>query len=349
MCEIASITRSVGGLREWSPDRTKYLVTQKDANGISQVYVGTAGVNKLACLTCTQRPGGPAPHLHKMQAHWHPSGKWIVLAVERLDHEIPWYATKELVEGWLQCGIWTNIWAVSANGERWHRLTDFGPWWQGKTADGFTGVAFTPDGKKAVWSELVDGNVFEYTFGRWELTIADWSEVSGVPQLVNQGNITPADMHWNEPGNFHPDGRTLLITGHVGRTNASGQDQYTLDIETGELTNLTNSGIAWDEHGVFSPNGEKIFFMSSAPFLAEHWAHNAVFLKTEFMLMNKDGSGLQQLTHFHTTGYPESNQPFKGGMAANGSWHPDGKSVSALKLLFPTYETWDITFKGGCG
>jgi hypothetical protein len=30
-------------------------------------------------------------------------------------------------------------------------------------------------------------------------------------------------------------------------------------------------------------------------------------IKTEFMLMNTDGSGLQQLTHFRTPGYPESS------------------------------------------
>ena len=84
-------------------------------------------------------------------------------------------------------------------------------------------------------------------------------------------------------------------------------DQYILDITTGSVRNLTNSPTLWDEHGVFSPNGEKVFFMSSYPFRDSPGVHKTLSLKTEFMLMNKDGSGLQQLTHFNTPGYPESN------------------------------------------
>ena len=37
-------------------------------------------------------------------------------------------------------------------------------------------------------------------------------------------------------------------------------------------------------------------------------------------LMNKDGSGLQQLTRFNTLGYPESNALWRSSVAANGAW-----------------------------
>ena len=89
--------------------------------------------------------------------------------------------------------------------------------------------------------------------------------------------------------------------------------------------------------------------MSSYPFRDSPGVHKTLSLKTEFMLMNKDGSGLQQLTHFNTPGYAESNPVGRGSVAANGAWHPDGRSISVINLFFPTYETWTITFSGNCG
>jgi hypothetical protein len=73
-----------------------------------------------------------------------------------------------------------------------------------------------------------------------------------------------------------------------------------------------------------------------------------LFLKTEFMLMDADGSNLQQLTHFNVPGYPESSTRGRS-VAAVGEWHPSGRSIRALNLFFPEYESWTITFKGPCG
>jgi Tol biopolymer transport system component len=131
-------------------------------------------------------------------------------------------------------------------------------------------------------------------------------------------------------------------------SDPQGMDQFTLDITTGRVRNLTNSPDVWDEHGVFSPDGKKIFFMSSEPFKDNPLSHTVLFLKTEFMLMDRDGSHLQQLTHFNTPGYPESNPANQGSVAANGAWNPDGLSISALNLFFPTYQTWSIGFSGRC-
>jgi Tol biopolymer transport system component len=126
-----------------------------------------------------------------------------------------------------------------------------------------------------------------------------------------------------------------------------GQDQYILDIVSGKITNLTRSPVLWDEHGVFSPDGEKIFFMSSYPYRSNPWNSNVLFLKTEFMMMDKDGSNLRQISHFNQPGYPEFS--YQGSVASNGTWNPDGKSISALNLFFPNVKGWDITFAGSCG
>jgi hypothetical protein len=77
--------------------------------------------------------------------------------------------------------------------------------------------------------------------------------------------------------------------------------------------------------------------------------HTVLFLKTEFMLMDRDGSHQQQVTHFNSRGYPESNVAGKSSVAGGGEWHPDGTSFSALNLFLPNLETWTIRFKGPCG
>jgi hypothetical protein len=249
------------------------------------------------------------------------------------------------IKGQLQNGLWTDMYALSADGQRWHQLTHFTGAWG--TPDGFTGVAFTPDGKKAVWSQILDGNIlFYYPFGRWELTMSDFEVINGVPRLANIENITPPGMDWNEPGNFAPDGESLVFAGST-EEDAQGMDEYILNIRTRKLVNLTNSPTVWDEHGVFSANGEKILFMSAHPYRDNPAASKIMSIQTEFMMMNKDGSGLTQLTHFFQPGYPEYSP--SSGIAANVSWHPTGRSATLRRLIFPNYEDWHIEFASDCG
>ena len=342
------MTLAEASLIEWSPSGEQYLTSKKDRSGIYQIYVGGRAGGEPACISCAERPNGPSIKRHKMQPHWHPSGEWIILAAEREKYNKPLLATRGMIEGWLQSGIWVNMYSTTPDGRVWHQLSDFGGKQRG---DGFTGVAMTPDGKQGVWAQIVDGNFFTNRFGLWELILADFREdARGVPSFTNLRNITPKGARWVEPGTFSPDGRSLAINADVGMSNAEGQDQYILDISNGRLLNLTNSPDVWDEHGVFSPDGEKIFFMSSLPFRGERLSHTTLFLKTEFMLMDKDGRRLQQVTHFNTPGYPESNKPGQRSVAAVGVWRQDGRSISTLNLSkFPEYEGWTITFSGPCG
>jgi Tol biopolymer transport system component len=346
-CAVAELRKSeVGGVFVPSPDGKRYLVNKEDDQGIAQVYIGDSGADGLTCLTCTERPGGPRQDRYKMQPTWHPSGRWVFVPVERDTYSRPpilgW--SRRYVKGQLRNGLWTNMWAMSPDGVRWHRLTDFRSQVKG-VADGFTGPAITRDGRRAVWSQIVDGNVLAYTFGRWELILADFEERDGVPGFANQRDITPEGMHWNEVGNFHPDDESLLLTGSVER-DARGMDQYILNIRTGALTNLTNSPTVWDEHGRFSPNGEKIIFMSAHPYRDDPSSSRILSIRTEFMLMDRDGRNLTQLTHFRAPGRPESGE---GGIAANPVWHPDGRTVYLRTLFFPDYVDWTLVFRGPCG
>jgi hypothetical protein len=338
------IAHAADGIVGWSPNGKQYLSNKQDAAGIYQIYVGAAG-GAAVCISCAQVPNGPAPSLHKLQPRWHPSGQWIVLAVAL--SEIPPSALSSEILGLLQSGIGVNIFAVRPDGSAWYQLSDFGP---NLPADGFTGVAFTPDGTQGVWAQILNGNYPGYLFGKWQLILGDFQvSPQGVPAFTNLRDITPATANWIEPGNFAPDGKSLLLTADIGMSNPQGMDQFILDITTGEVRNLTNSPTVWDEHGLFSPDGTKIVFMSAYPFRNNPYASSVLFLETEFMLMNSDGSNLQQLTHYNTPGYPESNEPPQRTAAAIAAWNNlGGTSLSALNLIFPYYQTWSIEFQGGC-
>ncbi len=346
-CAVQQIRPAThGGLTVWSPDGTRYLVNKEDANGIAQIYVGKKGESP-ACITCTDKVNGPSAKKMKMQPRWHPSGRWIVLAAEQESFVKPFYATPEVVEGWLQSGIWVDMFVTTPDGMNWRKLQDFGPQ---NIADGYTGVAFTPDGKKGVWAQIISGNILAYQFGRWELMLADFQEVNGMLTIGSIRNITPPDTFWLEPGNFSPNGKDLILTADQGFPNhaqVQGQDQFILDITTGQMTNLTKTPDIWDEHGTFSPDGKKIMFMSSYPYRSNPAMSTTLFLKTEFMMMDSDGSNLRQVTHFNAPGYAESSTA--GSVAANGAWSPDGKTFTGLNLFFPKYKSWEIEFAGNCG
>jgi hypothetical protein len=192
---------------------------------------------------------------------------------------------------------------------------------------------------------MIDGNVFANAFGLWRLYIVDFHVgPDGAPHLMNKRDITPAGARWVEPGNFLPDGRHILISTDIGLDDARGQDQWSLDIYSGALRNLTpNTPRVWDEHGLYSPNRKKISFMSSYPYHGEPHPYKTFSLKTEFMLMDADGSYLQQLTHFNVPGYPESQG--RRTVAAIAWFIGDGSRLYAA-VMGPEFvnSIWIINF-----
>ena len=96
---------------------------------------------------------------------------------------------------------------------------------------------------------------------------------------------------------------------------------------------------------MLSPDGGKIIFMSAHPYRADPSSSQVLGIRTEFMIMTRQGSGLTQLTHFREPGHPE----YPGGIAATSTWSPDGRSANLATLLFPKYEYWEIVFRGSCG
>lgn len=333
-----------------SPTEDLMAFTQLDSDEVYQVYVkktGDKGTGK--CISCSELPGHPRLDRNKPMLTWHPSGDWLIVGIEENEHDNTWMPNS-WQRGFLQSGIWLNLWITNPTGDKWHQVTDFKPTRE-NPSNGYVGTAFTPDGRKGVWAEIVDGNIFVNSFGIWKLFIADFVvSPDGTPSFINKKEITPAGARWIEPGNFAADGRHMLISSDIGLDDAQGQDQYLLDVVTGKVVNLTKTPEVWDEHGLFSLDNRKVSFMSSYPFKNDPRSHKTFSLKTEIMLMDLDGGHLQQITHFNSPGYPESLG--KQAVAAVGGFIGDGSQmfVMVMSTDFKFGKTnWIVTFDGPCG
>jgi hypothetical protein len=349
-CAIKSIQKRDPPLNLFiSPDSRKFAENKKDANGVYQVYVGDmANQASSVCISCAQAQGGPRADAQKMMVVWHPSSRWLFVGGEIPHVRPPWISAEQDL-GLMQSGINLDMYVTRPEGGPWYRLTDL-------AGSGYVGPGMTADGH-AYYAQIVNGNVLVYTFGKWLLKRADFVvDRAGVPSLANTVDLSPADTNWIEPGNVSPDGRYLILTLDTGLepNKAAGMDQWLLELATGRLTDLNKTPKEWDEHGWFAPNSKKIVFMSSHPYPA-YDATTALFgifgLKTEFMLMDVDGSNLVQLTHFGQAGYPESTT--ETSVAATATFSADGSQLIAAQLLtgahFPEQVTWIITLAGRCG
>lgn len=344
-CDVISVTPNPGLHKFYSPDSSRYLVNIQDADSVYQVYVGNTGDTNLICISDFYSTGnccGLFRHWktrNKVMPQWDPSGEFIICGVEKEFYNELLYVPYNLLLGWIHSGIWVDIWAAKPDGTQWYQLYS--------CDGGMVGPAFTASGTKCAFSEAQSGSDLTVDiFGVWKLQYCDYSVTNGTPALTNITDITPAGSRWNEPGNFSPvNDSLLLISADIGMLNAEGQDQFILNVVNGNIVNLNNSPMIWDEHGVFSPDGSKVLFMSSYPYQADTNSYHTLSLKTEFMLMNTDGTGLQQLTHFCDTAY----YPVHPGIAATGSWRSDGARIYAQSLVFPHYNNWIIDFYGNCG
>jgi hypothetical protein len=172
---------------------------------------------------------------------------------------------------------------------------------------------------------------------------------NGTPSLANVSDITPSDTSTIvEPQDVSSDGNTFLLSANVN-TSQYGWDSYAYNVSSGTFTNLTNSPTAWDEHARFSPDNKKIVWATSSPFaplpgtMVYPQLINTV-LRMEFFLMNSDGSGQTQLTHFNQSGYPE--YAGQKTIANVPIWSYDGTQV--LAGTEPT-GLYLVTFRGPCG
>jgi Tol biopolymer transport system component len=307
---------------DWSHANNLITYSYLDTDGYYDVAVMNPDGSGSTCLTCDN----PAlPNKHMSNPTWHPSGNYLVFQVEKTVHYgDSFYSTPGI-------GYNCNLWAMTSDGGQFFQLTDLvtkqGPLDPNPT----TGVLhphFSNDGTKLVWGQLVQA--IDGRMGDWELKVADVVIDGGAISLVNIQTFTPGQQtYWYESHGFSPDDTKIIFSGSLeSGQDDTGMDIYTMDLETEELMQLTQTYTVWDEHAHCSPDGSKIVWISSVnDFDPTNWRST---MATEYFIMDADGSNKTQLTFFNTPGHPD-NALFSGAMVicADSSWNADGDAIMA--------------------
>jgi Tol biopolymer transport system component len=310
--------RDKGGRVDWSAANGKIAYDSPDEKGYFQVHVMNPDGSQDQCLTCS-RSG--ISKKHNGNPAWDPTGKYIVFESEK--PQVPDTIDKQATPG---AGTLNDLWIMSADGSRSWKVRDL-PMRINRDAPGTLHPHFSHDGKRLLWSERVSAG--GGGFGVWALHIGDIHWGSQVT-MDNVQTLTPGQQPcFYESHGWSADDSRILFSGNLVPGQAgSGLDIYELTLAGSRLTRLTDSQTDWDEHAQYSPDGRYILWMSNnglplklSPFQ----------LRTEYWLMNADGSNKYQLTHFNTPGSPEyRGKPFI--TAGDSSWSPDGKRLLALLI-----------------
>ncbi|MEQ8673226.1 MAG: hypothetical protein RLP44_28145 [Aggregatilineales bacterium] len=105
---------------------------------------------------------------------------------------------------------------------------------------------------------------------------------TGEHHLVSHLNAQQS-LQWS------PDGTHLLFSANPANTLAN-LDLYSLDLTTGELTNLT-ANLPYSYDGIWSPDGSQIVFLMSG---------RSPIGPGDLFIMNADGTNLERLTYDQT-------------------------------------------------
>jgi Tol biopolymer transport system component len=322
-----------GGNVDWSPDGNWIVYDAPNAEYWTQTWLMKPDGTQQTCLTC-DNPSAPT-RLHLGNPAWHPGMEWIVIQgvevsfYERFPSSDAAYKKRIMDIG---VGIGNDLWAMSANGRQFIKLTDV--WAESGFVGGVLHAHFSHDGAMLAWTQRI-GNSNKKSGGEWVIKIADFILENHLPRLENVRTYQPAlNVGVYEVHSFSPDGSRLLYSTNADGQTEFGYDIYVLDLATDKSTPLTETTREWDEHAHYSPDGACIVWMSS-----RNAGSTSKLLKTELWLMSADGSGQSQLTAFNNPASPMYLRTAYGAIPADSSWSPDGMHLLVYVIINQSEQT----------
>jgi Tol biopolymer transport system component len=312
-----SAIKEQGGRLDWSGKRNLIAFDKLGRDDFFDIYTMTPEGGQETCLTCDKPQ---LPNRMIGNPSWHPSGDYIVFQAQNTYRGFGRITNYFANPG---AGINNDVWVMDASGTRFWQLTKVEP-----RIGGVLHPHFSPDGTKLLWAQRVATRGL--SAGVWSLRVADFVVADGMPVIRNERTLQPGRQNrLYETHGFSADGRSIIFSGNLepGQSEIHG-DIYTLNLASGELKNLTNSMEEWDEHAHFSPDGRTIIWMTSK---AQPYKLRADDLKTDYWLMNADGTNKRRLTYFNQAGHPHFMK--EGVAAADGAWSPDGRRFFAYLIV----------------
>ncbi|MBD3351524.1 MAG: hypothetical protein GF364_08560 [Candidatus Lokiarchaeota archaeon] len=314
-----------GGRLAWSPDPDIIFYDKIDEEAgllrdhhVYNIYKYNFSSDSSSKVIPTD--DSSAPPGNKGQPAVSPNGEWLIFQGEYENHEASRYWSDP------GRGKHNNLWVMNLSSSEIFQLTDY------DIDQGVLHPHFNPTGDKIVFSHLYSDKGWT---GSWQIHVADFYIDEGVPKLDNITSLKPGaeegeDTIFYETHDFSADGSKILFTSDF-KIGAMGLSEiYTYDLYTEELVQLTNSWECMDEHANFSPDGEKIVWMSK---MQQQWSP----YKTDLFLMDKDGNNKTLLV----------KSP--GGVIADNDWSPDGTKIAFTNLnnyQNTEHDIYLVTLKG---
>lgn len=312
---------------DWHHEKNLILTARIGLDGYYDIMALTPDGNTQTCLTCNQTK---IPQKHIGGASWHPSGNWIVFTAEKDevpdDEELDFQAIPGR-------GLNNDLFVMNSSATGFWKIHEL-PLTVDVDIPAVIHPQFSHDGTKLLWAERLGQSRRPLLgWGEWALKLADFSVTNSEPKISNIQTLQLGEqVEFYESHAFSADDTKIMFSGNLQKDQyASGLDIYEHTLGTNTLTRLTDTMEDWDEHSHWSPDGDRIAWMSSEGLGIEFpdqkdWH---LYLKSELWMMNADGTNRTQLTHFNTEGYPEFKDVDQV-IIGDSSWGPNGELVMAL-------------------
>lgn len=341
---VHTLVANHGGRASWSPTGLiAYSLLDHIVNGTryADIYVMNGNGTDRHCITCNN----PAvPHLSNDVPAWDPNGQLIVFEGQNpsLGPISP-----HLSQG--GAGFNNDLWAITPNGTRAWRLTST------LRGEAVLHPQFSPSGNELAWAayDHPQGLRGLLHHGEWDIHVATFSiSASGRPFLTNQRVYRPGQATSSTFYETHvvTGNGAIIFSSNMGspyqsscRGCALGIWEWTPGSPKPPVL-LTPNTSAWNEHAALSPSGRHIAWISSQgeSFVpSSQWGRT---LRTDWWLMNPNGSRKIRATYFNTPKNPGIRV-----ICAEGAWNPYGTAllatVDVIQGTSSTTELLELIFR----
>jgi len=293
------------------------------------------------CVTCKS----PIPKGFIGQPAWHPNGDHIILQAENSN-------SLHKALNHISFGFDNDLWIIKKDGSEaqliWSSPLHHAALHPHFNKEG-TRLIFServPTGKSYAWIEKANpGFGGENHWDGWRIHIADFDiRKSGKQMLSNHKILFANTGGFYETHGFTSDGR--IIYSHTANGRPFVDDIYIADPDGSHIKNLTSSSATWEEHGIFSPSGKTMAFISSRADKTWRSIHSRPqSLKTE-LFINKNENSPIQLTTFNS-----EDTPNKRYLVSDFDWNRYGTQIVFQVAPFDTTtgkpyspQLWMLTF-----
>ena len=237
------------------------LVRDEGGDHQVQIYRSTLDGGEKVCLTCGLDGPTQVPVVQ-------PHGDWILF------HS--WNGHAVRVGGAGFGGLGSDLWVMTRDGQRATNLTR-----DTELHDNFHAY-WSPDGRWIVWTAL-SWNADDGGNGKSDVRVARFDPRGpNGPRLVDEHVVRPENGHWYETQWWAPDGSGFLYTETFD--TAVNPELFFCRLPNPASgacrpVRLTRDP-AWDEQAVFTPDMDRVLFMSSRglPGAQNDWATVATLL-----------------------------------------------------------------------